>query len=76
MQILHNENYQWVVISIINCSKDEINYYDSIIHGKIRDHVKMQICKDFKCIGKELTVNVKACQQQKMASSVLFYFIV
>ena len=64
VQILHNGNYQWVVISNINCSKDETNYYDSLFHGKIRDHVKMQICNIFKCSGKELTVNVKACQQQ------------
>ena len=28
------------------------------------DHVKMQICNNFKCSGKELTVDVKACQQQ------------
>ena len=56
--------HHWVVISNINCSKDEMNYYDSIFHGKIRDHVKMQIFNIFKCIGKELTVNVKACQQQ------------
>ena len=28
------------------------------------DHVKMQICNIFKCSGKELTVDVKACQQQ------------
>ena len=63
-QILHNGNCHWVVISNINCSKDEINYYDSLFHGKIRDNVKMQICNIFKCSGKELTVNVKACQQQ------------
>ena len=43
LQILHNGNYHWVVISNINCSKDEMNYYDSLFHGKIRDHVKMQI---------------------------------
>ena len=59
-----SENYHWVVISNINCSKDEINYYDSLFYGKIRDHVKMQICNIFKCNGKELTVNVKACKQQ------------
>ena len=64
VQILHNGNYHWVVISNINCSKDEINYYDSLFYGKIRDHVKMQICNIFKCNGKELTVNVKACKQQ------------
>ena len=30
VQILHNGNYQWVAISNINCSKDEINSYDSL----------------------------------------------
>ena len=64
VQILHNVNYHWIVISNINCSKDETNYYDSLFHGKIRDHVKMQICNIFICSGKELMVNVKACQQQ------------
>ena len=64
VQILHNGNYHWVVISNINCSKDEMNYYDRLFHGKIRDHVKMQICNIFKCSGKELAVNMKAFQQQ------------
>ena len=64
VQILHNGNYHWVVISNINCSKDEINLNGSLFYGKIRGHVKMQICNIFKCNGKELTVNVKACKQQ------------
>ena len=71
-QILHNGNYHWVVINNINCSKDEIDYYDSLFHGKIRDHVKMQICNIFKCSGKELTVNVKACQQQTNGVDCVF----
>ena len=41
-----------------------MNYYNSLFHGKIRDHGKMQTCNIFKCSDKELTVNVKACQQQ------------
>ena len=64
VQILDNGNYHWVLISNINCSKNEIDYYGSLVHVKIKDHVKMQICNIFKCSGKELTVNVKACQQQ------------
>ena len=80
VQILHNGNYHWVVISNINCSKDEINYYDSLFHGKIRDHVKMQIYNTFECSGKELTVDVKACSNKQIALTVVFsplpiYFI-
>ena len=63
-QILDNGGYHLVVKSNINCSKDEINYHDSLFHGKIMDHLKMQICNISKCSGKELTVNMKACQQQ------------
>ena len=63
-QILHNGGYHLLEKSNINCSKDEINYHDSLFHGKIMDHVKMQICNIFKCSGKDLTVNMKACQQQ------------
>ena len=35
VQILHNGSYHWVVVSNINFSKDEINYYDILFHGKI-----------------------------------------
>ena len=63
-QILHNGGYHLVVKSNINYRKDEMNYHDSLFHGKIMDHVKMQICNISKCSGKELTVNMKACQQQ------------
>ena len=64
VKILHIGNYHWVVISNINCSKNEIDYYDRLFYGKLRDHVKMQVCNTFKCSGKELTIHKKACQQQ------------
>ena len=64
VQILHNGNYHWVVLSNIICSKNEIDYYDSLFHRKIRDHEKMQIFNIFKCSCKELKVNAEACQQQ------------
>ena len=64
MQILHNRNYHWVVISHTNCSKNEIDYYDSLFHDKTRNHEKLQICNIFKWSRKELKVNVKAYQQQ------------
>ena len=56
-----------VVIISTHCSKNELYYYDSLFHDKISKNVKMQICSIFKCCGKELTVNVKACQQQTNA---------
>ena len=47
-----------------------------LFHGKIKDHVKMQICIIFKCSGKELRVNVKASQQQKNSVGCGVYAIV
>ena len=41
VQILHNGNYHWVALSNIICSKNEIENYDSLSFGKIKDHVKM-----------------------------------
>ena len=35
VQILHNGSYHWDVVSNINYSMDEINYYDILFHGKI-----------------------------------------
>ena len=63
VKILHNGNFRWVVISNINCKKNKIDYCNSPFHGKIKDHVKIQIFKIFKCSRKELKVNVKTCQQ-------------
>ena len=40
VQILHKGNYHWVVMSNINCSKNKIDYYNSLFHGKINHHVK------------------------------------
>lgn len=33
----------WVCVSNIGCKKGEINYYDSLYHGKINPHVQKQI---------------------------------
>ena len=63
MEISQNGNYHWVVISNINCSMNIIDYYDSLFHGKIKEHGEMKVCNIFKCIGKELEVKVKAWQQ-------------
>ena len=43
---------------------NEINCYESLLHEKIKDHVKMQICNMYKFFEEELSVNVRACQQQ------------
>ena len=43
---------------------NETNYYDSLFYGKIKGHVKMQACNIYKFLEEELSVNVRACQQQ------------
>ena len=40
---------------------NEINFYDSVFHGKIKDHVKMQICNMCEFFEVELSVHVRAC---------------
>ena len=54
VQILHNGWYHWVFVSNINFTNNKINYYDSLFHWRIKDHVKMQICNTYKCFEKEL----------------------
>ena len=54
VQILHNGSYHWFVVSNIDCNKNKINYYDSLFHGRIKDHVEMQICDIYKCFEEEL----------------------
>ena len=44
LQILHNNNFNWVAVSNLNSKHGTIDYYDSLFHGRIRDHVKLQIC--------------------------------
>ena len=58
VQILHIGSYHSFVVNNKNCTKNEINYYNSMFYKKIKDHVKMQICKMCKFFQEELSVNV------------------
>ena len=54
-------------MSNINCGKNEINYYDSLFDGKIKDRIKMQVRNLYKCSEDELVIKVRVCQQQTNA---------
>ena len=43
VQILHNGSFHWMTVSNINSEKNEINYYDSLFHGKIKDHIRIRV---------------------------------
>ena len=45
-------------------SVNKINYHGSLFYGKIEDHIKMHICNIYKFYKEELSVNIRACQQQ------------
>ena len=63
VQILHNGSFHWITISNISSEKNEINYYDSLFHGKIKDHIKMQVCNFYKCPEDDDVMRVYVCQQ-------------
>ena len=63
-QLLHNGSYHWVLVSNYNCEEGHIDYFDSHFHGRIKDHVKLQICNLYKSGNDNITVNVRMCQQQ------------
>ena len=54
VQILHNGSYHWVVVSNINCTGNEINYYHSVFHGKIKDQLKLKFGKYANSLKKNL----------------------
>ena len=62
VQILHKDSFHWITVSNISCEKNEINYYDSLIHGKIKDHIKMQLGNLYKCPEDEVVIEVRICQ--------------
>ena len=43
VQILHNGSFHWITVGNINSEKNEINYCDSLFHGKIKDHIKIRV---------------------------------
>ena len=44
VQILHDGNLHWVIISTYGCSLGEVFLMDSLFNGRIADHTKRQIC--------------------------------
>ena len=67
VQILHNSSFHWMTVSNINCEKNKVNYYDSLFHGKIKDHIKMHVCNLYKCPEDEVVIKVRICQQKTNA---------
>ena len=63
-QVLHNNKFHWVTVSNLNSKHETINYYDSLFYGRIRDHVKLQICNIYKSENSLLQISIRSCQQQ------------
>ena len=51
-------------VSNLNSKHGTIEYYDSLFHGRIRDHVKLQICNIYKSENSLLQINIRSCHQQ------------
>ena len=64
IQILHNNNFHGLQYLKSNNKHGAIDYYDSLFHGQIRDHVKLQICNIYKSVNSLLQINIRSCQQQ------------
>ena len=64
VQILHNNSFHWVTVSNLNSKHRTIDYYDRLFHGRIRDHVTLQICNICKSENSLLQINTRSCQQQ------------
>ena len=32
------------MVTNFNCGENEVDFYDSLFHGRVKDHIKMQIC--------------------------------
>ena len=65
MHILHDKSFHWVTISNLNSKSGSVDYYDSLFHGRIKDHVKLQIANISKTENSELEIHIRSCQQQK-----------
>ena len=65
VQILHNKSFHWVTVSNINSKYGSVNYYDSLFHGRIKDHVKLQIANISRTENSELEIHIRSYQQQK-----------
>ena len=62
VQILHSKSFNWVTVSNVNSKSGRVDYY---YHGRIKDHVKLQIANISKTENSELEIDIRSCQQQK-----------
>ena len=62
VQILHSKSFNWVTVSNVNSKSGRVDYY---YHGRIKDHVKLQIANISKTENSELEIHIRSCQQQK-----------
>ena len=64
-QILHNNNFRWATVSSnLHSRHRTIDYYDSLLNGRIKDHTKIQISNLYKSDNSPLQINIRSCQQQ------------
>ena len=75
IQILHDGRCHWIIVSTFGCDPAEINYYDSLVKGKITDSVKKQICNLLHSKEKKIKVHVMPVQQQKNNTDCGIYTI-
>ena len=77
VQVLHDGNLHWIVISTYGCNEGEVCYNDSLFKGRIADHTKQQICASLNCdYLKHLKINVLPVQQPSNGvDCLLSYFI-
>ena len=61
VQILHNKSFHWVTVSNVNSKSGSVDYYDSLFHGRIKDHVKLQIANISKTENSELELYIRFC---------------
>ena len=64
MKIFYKGSFHWITESNINCENNEINYYDRKYNGKIKDHIRMQVCNFCKYPKDEVASKARVCQQQ------------
>ena len=65
VQILHNKRFYWVIVSNVNSKSGSVDYCDSLFHGRIKDHAKLQIANISKTENSELEIHIHSYQQQK-----------
>ena len=74
IQKLRNRRCHWVKVSTFGCDPGEINYYDSLLNGKITGSVRKQIC-NLLHPKEKAEVHVMAGQQQKNNTNCDIYAI-